>query len=76
MCDIIQEHDLTSYSASLKELIVSTQLTHEQKVSLLKIKLDFIINGKCGGKTRFFAMVIIGALLTCTVRSHVSVGLD
>ena len=53
VCDIIQEHDLNSHVKSIKSLIVSTDLSSEQKISLLKIKLDFIINGECMGKNGF-----------------------
>lgn len=42
-------------------------MTQEQKISLLKIKLDFIINGECGAKTRFLVIAIIGTLFTFTV---------
>ena len=42
--DIVQEHDLNSYAKLIKSLIISNDLSLEQKISLLKIKLDFIIN--------------------------------
>ena len=67
VCNIIQEHDLNLHAKSIKSLIVSNELTQEQKISLLKIKLDFIINGECGGKTRFLVVAIIGAVLTFTI---------
>ena len=67
MCEIIQEHELNLHAKCLKSLIVSNEITHEQKVSLLKIKLDFIINGECGGKRRFLVMAIVGAVLTFTI---------
>jgi hypothetical protein len=67
VCDIIEEHDLNLHAKSIKSLIVSNELTQEQKISLLKIKLDFIINGECAGKRRFLGMAIIGALLTFTM---------
>ena len=69
VCDIIQDHELNlnTHTNSIKSLIVSKNLSQEQKISLLKIKLDFIINGECGGKTRFLVVAIIGTLLTFTV---------
>ena len=51
----------------MKALLVSQTLTNEQKVNLLKIKLDYIINGECSGKTRFLVMAIIGAILAFTI---------
>jgi hypothetical protein len=67
VCEIVQEHDLGSYAKSLKSLIVSNDLSSEQKISLLKIKLDFIINGECMGKRRFLVMGVVAAILTFTV---------
>jgi hypothetical protein len=46
VCDIVQEHDLTGHAQSIREILVSQSLTREQKISLLKIKLDWILNGK------------------------------
>lgn len=67
ICDIVQEHDLNSHAKSIKLLIISNELSSEQKISLLKIKLDFIINGECMGKRRFLVIAIIAGLLTFTV---------
>ena len=67
VCQIIEEHDLNSYAKSLQTLLVSNHLTNEQKINLLKIKLDYIINGECGGKTRFLVMIIIGTIMTFTL---------
>lgn len=67
VCDIIQEHDLNLHTKSIKSLIVCKELTQEQKISLLKIKFDFIINGECGGTKRFLVLCILGAILTFTI---------
>ena len=67
VCDIVQEHELNLHAKSIKSLIVSNDLTQEQKISLLKIKLDFIINGECMGKTRFLVVAILGAVLAFTI---------
>ena len=65
--DIVQKHQLNLYSKSIKSLIISDDLTQEEKISLLKIKFDFIINGECIGKTRFLVVAILGALLAFTI---------
>jgi hypothetical protein len=44
VCHIIQEHELDLQTKSMKSLIISNNLGREEKISLLKIKLDFIIN--------------------------------
>jgi hypothetical protein len=51
----------------MREVIISKALSQEQKISLLKIKLDFIINGECAGKSRFLVMAILAAILTFTI---------
>lgn len=67
VCDIIQENNLSVHTKDIKSLLIGTVLTQEQKINLLKVKLDFIINGECGGKTRFLVMAILGAVLTFTI---------
>lgn len=67
VCDIVQEHELTLHTKSIQELIVSQQISRDDKINLLKIKLDFIINGECGGKKRFLIMVIIAAIMSVCV---------
>mgnify|MGYP000489076957 CR=1 FL=1 len=67
VCDIIQDHELNLHTKSMKSLIVSSNLGREEKICLLKIKLDFIINGKCAGKRRFLVMAILSAVITFTV---------
>jgi hypothetical protein len=67
VCDIIKEHELNLHSKSIKELIVSSNLSKDDKINLLKIKLDFIINGECAGKKRFVIISILAALITVCV---------
>ena len=54
------------HAKGIQSLILSHSLTQEQKINLLQIKLDFIINGECGGRTRFLVMAILAAILTFT----------
>lgn len=67
VCHIIEKYELNSYTDQIKDIIISTNLSKEDKISLLKIKLDFIINGESGGKSRFLIMVILGLILTFTI---------
>lgn len=67
VCNIIQEHELNLHTKAMKEIIVSSKLSDEHKIFLLKIKLDFIINSGCGVKARFLLMVILAALLAFTI---------
>jgi hypothetical protein len=67
VCDIIKEHELNLHSKSIKELIVASNLSRDDKINLLKIKLDFIINGECAGKKRFMIISIIAILIAVSV---------
>jgi hypothetical protein len=67
VCGIIKEHELNLHSKSIKELIVTSNLSNEEKINLLKIKLDFIINGQCAGKKRFLIISIIAMLIAVCV---------
>jgi len=67
LCDIIREHELDLHTKAMELLIVSNRLGREEKVCLLKIKLDCIINGECGEEKRFLLMSILAILLTCTI---------
>ena len=67
VCDIIQEHELDLHTKSMKSLIIFNNLGREEKISLLKIKLDFIINGECAGKRRFVVMAILAAVITVSI---------
>lgn len=64
ICDIAEKYDLQGHSAAVRELILNDKLTYDDKLHLLKIKLDFIINGECAGKSRFVVMTLLGLILT------------
>jgi hypothetical protein len=67
VCNIIQEHELDLHTKSMKSLIVSNNIGMEEKISLLKIKLNFIINGECAGKRKFLVAAILAAVITVTI---------
>jgi hypothetical protein len=67
VCEIVKDLNLNLHTKGMREVIVSKALSQEQKISLLKIKLDFIINGECAGKSRFLVMAILAAILTFTI---------
>jgi hypothetical protein len=67
VCNIVEEHELNLHTRSIRELIVSKNLSRDAKVNLLKIKLDFIINGEFAGKKRFLIMVIIAAIMSVCI---------
>jgi len=67
VCDIIEEHELNLHPKSIQKLIVTQDLSKDDKINLLKIKLDFIINGEYPGKKRFLIISIIAALITVSV---------
>ncbi len=67
VCGIIQEHELDLHTKSMRSLIISNNLGREEKIALLKIKLDFIINGECVGKRKFLVTAILAIIITVTV---------
>jgi hypothetical protein len=67
VCDIIDRNEFDVYSKPIRELLIANGLNHSDKVTLLKIKLDYIINGECYGKRRFLIMLLISALVTVTI---------
>ena len=67
VCDIVEDHGLNLHTRTIQELIVSKSISRDDKINLLKIKLDFIINGEFAGKKRFFIMIMIAALITVCI---------
>ena len=67
ICDIVNDYDLNSYSQSLKSLIIQNNLSSDQKISLLKIKLESLIHAEFSGKKRFLIMTIVSLIITFTV---------
>lgn len=67
VCNLVEELELKDHSNVIQNILIREGLSNEQKVSLLKIKLDFIINGNSPGKKRFIVMVIIGLILAVTM---------
>jgi hypothetical protein len=49
---IIEKYELNLHSKAIKKLTVSRILSKADKITLLKIKLDFIINDEYTGKKR------------------------
>jgi hypothetical protein len=67
LSEIVKEYDLESNSKTINKILVAEKLSKEHKVSLLKIKLDFLINGEYAGKKRFVVVSLIALLLTVSV---------
>ena len=65
LCDIIENHDL--HTKAMETLIVSNKLTRAETVSLLKIKLEYIINLRAPGKIRFLLMTLLAGVTSWTV---------
>jgi hypothetical protein len=64
LCDIAKEYALNSHSKFMKEVIITSKLSDQHKVDLLKIKLDFLINVEYVGKKRFMIVSIIVIIIT------------
>jgi hypothetical protein len=64
VCDIIKKHELEFHSEPIKQLILNQSLSKEDKINLLKIKLDSIINCEFAGKKRFLVASILAIIIT------------
>lgn len=73
--DIIKEHEIHLHSKAMSELIARNNLSTEQKIDLLKIKLDFLINGEFAGKKRFLVITLIAILVTVSFSGVAGLGL-
>jgi hypothetical protein len=58
---------LDLHTKSIKPLIVADKIGVEQKISLLKIKLNYIINGECAGKRKFLITAILAVVIGVTI---------
>lgn len=66
VCKIVEELQLGEHSNTIKDIIIREGLTNDQKISLLKIKLEYIFSGESPGKKRFLLLGIIGLILSVT----------
>ena len=62
--DIVEKHEIALHSKSMRTLIDTQKHSKEEKVELLKIELDFIINNELSGHTGFVIISIIVLLIT------------
>lgn len=69
VCKIVEELDLVGLKDNVRELLVKENLTSEQKITLLKIKLDAVINSEYPNKK-----VALLAILTSIMASLILVG--
>lgn len=60
LCDVVEE-------LGIKTLIIDENIPYEQKLNLLTIKLDYIINGSGPKKTRFVFLILFGIILMGTL---------
>ena len=67
VCEVIAKYDLDMNSVKIRKLILDKELYLEDKVKLLKIKLDWLINGDYKGKKRFFVACLIGIILSAAL---------
>lgn len=67
VCDIIKEHEVDFYTKSMRSLIIANNILNTDKIHLLKIKLNFIINGECSGRKRFILLAIVSLVITLTI---------
>lgn len=69
ICEIVDKLDLVGLKDNVRELVIKENLTTDQKITLLKIKLDAVINSEYPNKR-----VALIAILTAIMASLILVG--
>jgi len=67
VCYIVKEYNLDIHSPTMSELIVASHLSNPSKINLLKIKLDYLINGEFSGKKHFILKTVLSIILVITI---------
>lgn len=62
ICEIVEELDLVGLKQNVRELLVKENLTRDQKITLLKIKLDAVFNGEYPNK-KLASLAILTAIM-------------
>ena len=69
ICEIVEELDLVGLKENVKQLLIKENLTRDQKITLLKIKLDAVFNAEYPNKK-----LALLAILTAIMASIILVG--
>lgn len=69
ICEIVEELDLVGLKENVQELLIKENLTRDQKITLLKIKLDAVFNAEYPNKK-----LALLAILTAIMASIIIVG--
>ena len=64
VCKIIENNGLNLHQKEIRKLLINNGISNADKISLLKIKLDFIINGDYPGRTKFFVLCILAGSIS------------
>ena len=62
ICKIIEELDLVGLKQNVRELLIQENLTQDQKITLLKIKLDAVFNAEYPNK-KLASLAILTAIM-------------
>ena len=64
VCTIIKENELNLHTESVRKLIIDQNISSEDKINLLKIKLDYILSSESGNKRTFLILCILGLFIS------------
>jgi len=73
--DIITENEIDLHPAIIKELIIDTKLSRFDKLTLLKVKLEYILSEDCTGKRRFIVVTFLAIIATIFLSGTAGLGL-
>jgi len=66
ICEIVEELDLVGLKENVRELLIKENLTRDQKITLLKIKLDAIFNAEYPNK-KLALLAILNAIMASII---------
>ena len=69
VCEIVKQLDLKDLKENVRELLIKENLTRDQKITLLKIKLDAIFNAEYPNK-KLALIAVLTAILPVAISSY------
>jgi len=67
LCVLIRENNLACESDAINGILLDNNISYENKVRLVRIKLDWLIDGEYKGKKKMLITFLIGLIMCVAV---------
>jgi hypothetical protein len=67
VCDIVEKNKISLDPLSKNQIILNPNFSNTDKINLLKIKLDYILNGDIPGRKRFVIISLLAILISVSL---------